>query len=773
MKKQKSDNHRESPAKYNRLRDEKSPYLLQHAHNPVDWYPWGEEAFHRAEKENKPVFLSVGYSTCHWCHVMAHESFEDPETARILNRNFIPIKVDREERPEIDDLYMKATQLMTGSGGWPNSVFLTPEGKPWFAGTYFPPEDRFGRPGFKTLLTELASVWKERRGKVENQADKIWEAIEKISRSAPSSSLPGQDTVDLAVKQFRRSFDSRWGGFGSAPKFPPHGALRLLLDQYRREKDPALLEMITVTLDRMARGGIRDHLGGGFHRYSTDERWFAPHFEKMLYDNAQLLKIYADAYELTGEENYRRGADQLAGWVLGEMRSDEGGFYSALDADSEGEEGKFYLWSREEIISILDEEEGELFCRAYGVTGEGNFPDEFSGEPRNRNILYLPQPIEKLAPDEGRDPGRLRERLKISREKLLARRRERIPPHLDDKILTDWNGLMIGAIARAGRILDRPEYLKAAEEAAGFIGDNLYSAGRLLHTYRDGAARINGFLDDYAFLTFGLLELYQTTGDEQWLEASRKLADSLIELFEDTDRGGFYFTGPEEGGDGPRIFRSRSPFDRAIPSGNGMSRRVLINLFRLTGEKRYRESARKTLAAFSVPMRESPEAGATLVLALAEYLDLHPAEREDEDAERREKEPVTVRISQPEGQPDVPGRIDLTVRIDIADGFHINSRRPRQDYLVPTSISLSEGSDWKLIEAQYPPGEEITPEFSPEPLSVYRGTVEITVRLESAKQSPGPVVLRVDFQPCDDASCQAPETVEVSIEVPSPYPPKR
>jgi uncharacterized protein len=606
----------------NRLSSESSPYLLQHAENPVDWLPWGEEAFRRAKAEGKPVFLSVGYSTCHWCHVMARESFSDPATAEILNRHFVSVKVDREERPEVDEIYMTATQLLTGGGGWPNSVFLTPGGKPWFAGTYFPPADRYGQPGFPTLLDKLAELWQTRRGEAEKAAEQIWRELEKTVRSSspPAAEPPGMETVDRGLKELKRAFDRERGGFGPAPKFPPHYALRLLIAEYRARRDPSLLEPVLVTLRAMASGGIRDHLGGGFHRYSTDARWFAPHFEKMLYDNGQLLGTCAEAFELTGEEDFARAARETAGWALREMRDPGGGFYTALDADSEGEEGKFYTWSRKEILDLLGWEEGELFCRVYGVTPEGNWREEHSPAAERTNILYLPRPPGETARDAGLEPEELESRLAAAREKLLAARDQRVRPSRDEKILADLNGLMISGLARAGRVLGEPGLIDRAREAAVYILDNCWINDRLRHTGRGKTAGGGGYLDDYAFLAAGLLDLYDASGEERWLSSARALADVARELFRDPDTGAFFFTAAgREDRETVSLFRTSDPYDRAVPSGNGEIALVLLRLAELTGEGIYREEARDLLRALSRRIEAAPRAAATLLLAAGRY----------------------------------------------------------------------------------------------------------------------------------------------------------
>jgi uncharacterized protein YyaL (SSP411 family) len=756
---------------YNRLIHEKSPYLLQHAANPVDWYPWGDEAFRRAQKEDKPVFLSVGYSTCHWCHVMERESFENDEIAAVLSEHFIPIKVDREERPDIDEIYMNATQFLTGSGGWPNSVWLTPDGRPWYAGTYFPPEDRYGRPGFKTLLLRLSEIWKSRRQDVETQADRLVEAMRMASsgEEAGDGDELGRDLVADALKDLRRNLDYRHGGFGSAPKFPPHGSLRLLLSELRRSLDDELLDMIVKTLDGMALGGVRDHVGGGFHRYSTDERWFLPHFEKMLYDNAQLAWAYSEAYSITGEGKFRRVAVDVIEWVLRDMRSPGGAFYSALDADSEGEEGKFYVWTREEILDVLGDEEGDLFCRIYGVEDDGNFREEATGRKSGANILHLERPIALYAKVEEVPEADLRSRLEKSREVLLAVRSERVWPHLDDKVLAGWNGLMIGALAHAGRTLDRPDYVEAAEKAVGFILDEMMGGGRLLRTWREGEAKISAYLDDYAFLAWGLLELHEATGDERWLTEARRLADALLDRFRDPGEGGFFFT-PE--GQQDLLYRSKDPYDRAIPSGNGMATRVLLRLAGLTGDERYREAARETLEAFLGIMHRVPRATETLILAAAEYLEHAPAPnpgREpagvEPDATARTK-PVTVDAFVSRLSPSAGETFRVALRVSVDDGWHINSNAPKKEHLVPTAVLPAEKGPYEPYDLRYPPGEERTLGFSDEKLSVYDGTIWVEARMK-VKEEKGmkkqALRFKLRFQACNDRFCLPPETVVVEV----------
>jgi len=762
-------------AEFNRLIHEKSPYLLQHARNPVDWYPWGDEAFERAKREDKPVFLSVGYSTCHWCHVMERESFENEAIARLLNAHFIAIKVDREERPDVDEIYRSATQLLTGRGGWPNSVWLTPDRRPWYAGTYFPPEDRTGMPGFGTVLTRLAEVWKDRRQDVETQADQLVAAMRQVSTvgGAEGDAL-SRDLVTIAVNALRASFDEDHGGFGGAPKFPPHSGLRLLLYEARRTGDESILRMVTRTLDAMALGGIHDHVGGGFHRYSTDDRWFLPHFEKMLYDNAQLARIYAEAFTLTGDQEHRRVAVGICDWVLREMTDPSGGFRSALDADSEGEEGKFYLWTRDQILDILGLDEGELFCRVYNVQADGNFRDEATGHRPGSNILHLTRPLEQIAQAQAIDPQQLGERLAIARGKLLARRNERVWPHLDDKVLASWNGLMIGSLAYAGRALSEPRYTQAAQRAADFILDAMTADGGLLRSYRDGQAKLNAYLDDYAFLAEGLLELHQTTGRPRYLREAERLTDVLLARFRDSAGGGFFFTAD---GHEDLLLRSKDPFDRAIPSGNSVAAGVLTTLGRLTDRSRYAEQAAVTLEAFQSVVRRAPNSAASLALAAAWHLDQpsRPTSAPVPDTSsgepradaRSHQGPVTVEAFITHRRVAPGSRVHAALRLSIDRGWHVNSHRPGQDHLIPTTVDLRSGPA-VAGSVTYPEGESVALPFSQEAMSIYTGSVWMHLPVEVTREAPsGPtqLVFEVVTQPCDDRRCLAPQTHTLSLPV--------
>ena len=599
--------HTKSERAPNRLIDEKSPYLLQHAWNPVNWYPWGDEAFQKAKTEEKPIFLSIGYATCHWCHVMAHESFEDEEVARILNRDYIAIKVDREERPDIDKIYMSVCQSLTGQGGWPLSIFMTPEGKPFFAGTYFPKLSRMGMTGFMDILKQIATVWQNNRGSVLNTSEEITKAIQPKSHLDTSTHAGDVNTLKKGYTQLARSFDPRWGGFGNAPKFPTPHQLTFLLRWHDRNTDSGALEMVEKTLDAMRRGGIFDQIGFGFHRYSVDEKWLVPHFEKMLYDQAMLAMAYTEAYQLTGDVNLARVAHEIFTYVLRDMTAPEGGFYSAEDADSEGKEGLFYLWTPDEVKKHISKETGDLFCRFFDIRSEGNFEDGLS-------IPHMPVSLKDFATKEDMDPAKLHEILKEAREKLFKVREKRVHPLKDDKILTSWNGLMIAALAKGYQVFGHHEYEEAARRAAEFILKNLKSAdGRLLRRYRQGDAAYPGYLDDYAFLIWGLIELYEATFDVSYLRDAYALNEAMIDIFWDKQRGGLFFTGK---GNESLITQSKEIYDGALPSGNSVAALNLFRLGRMTGNVDLEQKAEKLITVFSKQLLDHPVAYTQLLAAL-------------------------------------------------------------------------------------------------------------------------------------------------------------
>jgi uncharacterized protein YyaL (SSP411 family) len=594
----------------NQLINETSPYLLQHAHNPVNWYPWGPEAIERARREDKPILLSIGYAACHWCHVMERESFEDEEIARIMNENFVCIKVDREERPDLDSIYMSAVQMMTGHGGWPLTVFLTPDLKPFYGGTYYPPTDRGGLPGFPRVLLAVADAYKNRKDEIETSADAITEELRKVNRFRSSSQILTTEVLDQAYLALARSFDRVNGGFGSAPKFPPSMALMFLLRQHKRTNSSTPLEMVELTLDKMASGGIYDHLGGGFHRYSVDARWLVPHFEKMLYDNALLARAYLYAYQVTNKWHYRQVSEETLEYVLRDMTDRHGGFYSSEDADSEGEEGKFYLWTLDEVIKLLGPDEGRLFAAYFNITDRGNFE-------HGKSILNTPQTLEQVAKEYAVEPGKLQEVIGSGKKKLFYARQQRVRPTRDDKILTSWNGLMMTAFAEAANILERDDYREVARKNADFILKNLMRGGRLLHTYREGQAKLSGYLDDYANFIEGLLALYEATFEIEYFKCARELADVMIEQFWDESESGFFFTPADQD---QLITRVKDYFDNATPSGNSVGALVLLKLALLTGETKYQRCSLEILRSVQQAMARYPSAFGYLLCALDFYL---------------------------------------------------------------------------------------------------------------------------------------------------------
>ncbi len=613
----------------NHLEGQTSPYLLQHLHNPVDWYPWGEEALRRARVEGMPIFLSIGYSACHWCHVMERESFEDAEVAELLNRHFVSIKVDREERPDLDEIYMTAVQIMTGTGGWPLSVFLTPWLKPFFGGTYFPPEDRHGLPGFRSLLKRIAELYTSEPDRIKAMAEAVTARVEAVHRAPAGDDEPPAESGDTArdaasesgtgaafesgfgvatpdaasaagailsaaTNALKKQYDPAHGGFGGRPKFPNPAAVRLLLRLHERSGDPSLLEMASTTLDRMAAGGIYDLLGGGFHRYSVDEAWLVPHFEKMLYDQAMLVPAYIEAAQVTGEERYARVARETLDYVLREMTSPDGAFYSTQDADSEGEEGRFFVWTPAEVRDLLGRELGDLFCRVYDVTPQGNF--------EGRSILHPVADVETLAAVTGSPPEGTAAALADARRRLFIEREKRVRPHRDDKVITAWNGLMIAAMAMAARVLDSEKYGLAAQRAGLFMLETMRGESGLLRVFAAGRAHQEAFLEDYAALLAALIELYQYDFDSAWLEAGQDLAEQMIALFGDKS-GGFY---DAPAGSRDLVVRPRSVHDGSIPSGNSLAADALLRLGRLTGRDDLEARGEEALRALHTKMERAP-----------------------------------------------------------------------------------------------------------------------------------------------------------------------
>jgi uncharacterized protein YyaL (SSP411 family) len=598
----------QAPLFTNRLAHETSPYLRQHAHNPVDWYPWGEEALARARSLDRPIFLSIGYSACHWCHVMEHESFEDPDIGRLLNENFVSVKVDREERPDLDQIYMAFVQRATGHGGWPMSVFLTPDLQPFFGGTYFPPDERYGgqMPSFRRVLQSVIDWWQNRRDEVTKSAQAVTHELRDLLRLEPEPGDLDPALLRRATGQLGRAFDPREGGFGQQPKFPHPTELRLLLRVARRFDDEQALQMVRLTLDRMAMGGIYDQLGGGFHRYSTDAHWLVPHFEKMLYDNALLGLAYLEAYQATGAPAYREVVEQTLAYVRREMTSPDGPFYSTQDADSEGEEGKFFVWSAAEVESVLGAELASAFNYAYDVTAEGNW--------EGHNILHRPKTDEQCARLLKIDEPELRRRLDEAKRRLFEVRSHRVRPGRDEKVLTAWNGLMIAAFAQAAQALDEPDYAKAAVKAADFILRTMRMPdGRLYRTWSAGSPpKLNGYLEDYAYFLDALVGVYETTFEARWIEAALDLARVMVEQFWDDAEGGFFYTGRDHE---QLIARTKDPHDNATPSGNAMAVTALLRLAKLTGRADLRDKAGRTLRLFRGIMEASPMAGAQMLIA--------------------------------------------------------------------------------------------------------------------------------------------------------------
>lgn len=588
--------------KFNHLINEKSPYLIQHADNPVDWYPWSDEAFLKAKKENKPIFLSIGYSTCHWCHVMAHESFEDEQIGKLMNDTFVSIKVDREERPDLDNIYMTVCQIMTGAGGWPLTILMTPDKKPFFAGTYFPKETQYGRIGVKELTLNVKELWNSKPEEIQDSAEKIIDALKKVSETSSAGEI-NPDILDKTYKILSESFDEINGGFGSAPKFPTAHNLLFLLRYWKRTENERALRIVEETLDSMRNGGIYDHIGFGFHRYSVDSKWLVPHFEKMLYDQALIANVYIEAYQATKNDKYKKTALEIFEYILRDMKSPKGAFYSAEDADSEGVEGKFYVWSLKEINDILNVEDAKFASKVFGITEEGNFSEEATGEKSGANIIHMKNSTEDIAEIFKISGEEVAERIERIREKLFNAREKRIRPHKDDKILTDWNGLMIAAFAKGAWVFGEEKYLKEAQKAADFIINTMCENNRLFHRYRDGEALIAGNLDDYAFLIYGLLEIYQASFESKYLKTALSLNKILLKHFWDVENGGFYFT-PDDGEE--ILIRKKEIYDAAIPSGNSIQMLNLLKISQITEDEELKQKITGIEKAFSETILRSP-----------------------------------------------------------------------------------------------------------------------------------------------------------------------
>jgi len=746
----------------NRLAGETSPYLLLHAHNPVDWYPWGPEAFAKAKAENKPIFLSVGYSSCYWCHVMERESFMDPAIARAVNAGFVAIKVDREERPDVDQIYMTAVQAFNGQGGWPMTVFLTPDGRPFFGGTYYPPAD------FAGLLKAVAGAWRDQRPALEKDADNLTAAVRRAS-AGPSrlGRVPlSRELARGGREALAEQFDPEFGGFGfdaarpKRPKFPEPVNLLYLLDQHRRPPAGAAatgpLAMVVKTLDGMARGGIRDHLAGGYHRYSTVRDWSVPHFEKMLYDNAQLAGTHVLAFEATGDPRWRAEAEATFAFIARTMTAPDGLFFSALDAESEGEEGRYYVWSRTEIETILGP--GEVFtafAHVYGLDAKPNFEGD-------RYVLLEPKAVADQA---------LEARLAPARAKLLAARDRRPAPLLDDKILTSWNALMIGAYAEGFRVLKDGRYKLAAEKAADALLSLMTGPdGRLLRTARGGKAKLPAYLEDYAFLAHALLRLHAATGEPKPLSRARALVDRMIADFGDPKGGGFFYTA---GDHEALLARVKDPFDNALPGANSEAIRALVALGVATGEGRYLDEAARALDAFAPSLSTRPGGSPLMLLGLEEYLDARPPS--GPGATPSAPLPgapgaVTAAASVPKPAAVAPGgEVEVGLTLTVKSGYHIYANPAGSEDVIPTVLALGPGSKAELLEIRYPPGQaKILAANGPGKVSVFDGKVTLTARVRIAADArPGAaeVKLRIRYQACDDRACQAPATLEVPVAV--------
>jgi uncharacterized protein YyaL (SSP411 family) len=740
-----------APAR-NRLAQEASPYLRMHASNPVEWYPWGEEAFARARAESKPVFLSVGYSTCYWCHVMEREVFSDPEIAAYMNRWFVNVKVDREERPDIDEVYMTATRLLRrGGGGWPNSLFLTPGGEPFYAGTYFPPIDAPGRPGFPRVLRSIVESWKENRLELQRSARRVTEAIARERESTASVALPhAPELMWRARDELARGFEPEHGGFSPRIKFPRPSALDLLLELDRTGDDPETRRLLVVTLDEMALGGIYDHLGGGFHRYSTEPTWSIPHFEKMLYDNAQLVSVYARAWRQTRRELYRHVAEDVVRYLAAEMRHPEGAFYSAQDAEVGHEEGASYVWSRDEIEAVLGAGASASFFEVYELAPMREHP--------GKGVLRVRLPLEPQLEAAGvAEPAALLARHASSRERLLEARGRRPQPLRDDKVLVAWNGLAIRGMVDAGQALDRPDLIELAAVSARFLLERLRSDdGGLFRSYSFGQARERGVLDDYAYLIDGLLALWEATGEPEWLEAARDLADQMLARFEDPLVGGFYLAEADH----DLIVRPRRALDGALPSGNGVAVQALRELAQQTGDTRYSGAAERTVSALSEDLSRYPSSLSSLVVALHAPAAARVSASGRPPAQRPSRLPrsadhVRVELRARDG--------GLVVELEIDAGWHVNANPASLAFLVPTTLAL-EGAE--AAEPVYPSGVDFRPEFAPVTLRVYAGRVEIPVRLGAG--APEVRAVSVRYQACDDRSCLPPSSTRVERADPSP-----
>ena len=726
------------PIYTNRLILEASPYLVQHAHNPVDWYPWGPEAFAVAKRENKPIFLSIGYSTCHWCHVMERESFESPRIASILNQNFIAIKVDRERRPDVDKTYMQAVTMIAGNGGWPMSSFLTAEGKPFYGGTYFPPEV------FGNLLLRVSDIWKNQQPRLFEQAQQISDALQQLNNHQASAGQLSNNTVKYATSRAIATHDSLQGGFGQAPKFPQEPLLFLLLSESERNADREALNTIETTLDAMSQGGIYDQIGGGFHRYSTDNAWLVPHFEKMLYNQAHLARVYLLAWRLTGKQTYKRVATQTLDYVLRDMTSPEGAFYSATDADSEGEEGVFFLWRPEQIRRSLSKQDAEFAIELFGISDNGNF--------ENSNILHLPTALEQVADQYHIPLSELASRIDRIRNQLYEAREAREHPLRDEKILTAWNGMMISTLAQAGMILGEPRYTEAAVRAAEFIwSHNSLSDGELYRVHLEGNSSIAAQQEDYAYFAESLLHLYDVTGSKHWLNRAEQIADNMFKLFWDHKAGGFYMNRDKE--QLTSIGRPRdSGTDNAVPSGSSVALRVLQMLNSRLADFKYGEQANAILAALANAIKQRPTNYGYMLTGVTDL---------------RNGELSAQRYVARGGVRAIARQLTaqkVVVDLSIPPGWHVNSNQPLQKGLIPTTISIDAvKTGWQMNKVSYPESIITTLGFQKEALSLYQGNVQIHIEVENGNAESPVIPIELGIQACNDRICLPPEKVHLRL----------
>ncbi|MDG2391252.1 MAG: DUF255 domain-containing protein [Planctomycetaceae bacterium] len=764
----------------NRLADESSPYLLLHAHNPVNWYPWGPEAFEAAKKENKPIFLSIGYSSCYWCHVMERLVFENKEIAAAMNEQFINIKVDREERPDVDDIYMTSlivyNQLIgsPSGGGWPLSIFLTPDGKPFAGGTYFPPADtKDGRTGFPTVMERVSGLWQDNEKSIRANADVMTNVVKR--QMTPMLDLGSvtlkESNIDRSIQALKESYDPEYGGIDfntsrpDGPKFPTPSKLSLLMHAARVNQDDEAQQMVLKTLTEIAQGGIRDHLEGGFHRYSTDREWLVPHFEKMLYDQAQLVPMYLSAWELTEDRLYKDAAVETLEFVLTKMTDKTGGFYSAIDAETESVEGKHYVWSKAEIVEALGEKSAEQFFAVYGLNNPNPFEHGY--------VLHLSQSIKESAEQLGQTESDLRNNLEKWKQQLLTIRNNRKQPLLDDKVLVSWNALMIEAFAKAGRVLEEPRYTAVAVKAAEFIQQNMVDEeGHLLRTARDGKAKLNAYLDDYAFYVSALLELYRSTNDEKWLTAARTWNDRQLDRFWDETSKAFFFTSHDHE---KLIAKSKSAYDAVIPSGNSVSAINLLELSRLTGEPKYRQRAEETLKVFAPVYDRSPRSLSILSLAMSKYF-LKEEPKTSEFGNQifltaghalmpvafQEKKHVITFKPYLNVKKLPPGKTALVaIVINVEEGWHINTNPAQPDFFIPTEFKIESDDGITLKAAKYPKGKSFELEGFDDPLMVYEGQVVIYGQITIPNNLAGKSVkvrMNVKYQACNDKMCKPPAT---------------